>query len=893
MPKVFLSYSSKDEEFVRELYSRLTRDGVNCFFDKESIKWGANWVIALEKAIKECEIFIPILTPEFFDSEWAELERTIIVAIKPSLRDEKIRPLLLKQCNKKLLGYLGPIQNIDVSTSEKFEQNYPKICKELGGTPQIKVSSKTKKKLPSVHKLPVRNTMRYKSIRERFVGRVKEIWYIHDIFHAGKTAIIEGVGAVFGTGGIGKTQLAVEYVQRFCGSYPGGVFWVDAERGISGLIVQVLQGAGFKIDTRQKEEDQLAELWRKLNLFEPVLIVLDNFPEDIPLEPWLPPSGSIYTLVTTRRRDLNCARVSLDFMTVKEGVKLINSGDRKFGKDAEELVTLLGGLPLALELARNYLNQRQEKSIQNLLDEIRSTSEIQALDLFTKKYAGDLPTGHVKEIAATFQIGLNHASDTARSVLLCMGLLAPVPVPRRLIRKILDLGPRGGLEDSLDEAVAELVNKLSLVELDEENDPWMHRLITGFIRSGMDQDKALHVKVIKAVGEEMDRVDDDYDTAAYNELEKIVPHAEVLLDSEFIEKGSFIGISNSLSLHNWKHARYRIAERYGRRSLAACQEHFDPSHQLIARGQSDLALVLRELGELEEARDLLRLALTSDEKNFDPSHTKIAIKRSNLALVLQDLGELEEARDLLRLALASGEKNFDPSHPAIAKRRSNLALVLWDLGELEEARDLLRLALASIEKNFDSSHPWIAQARSNLALVLQDLGALEEARDLLRLALASDEKNFDPSHPEIARKRSNLALVLKDLGELEEARDHLRLALASGEKNFDPSHPVIAKRRSNLALVLKALGELEEARDLLRLALASDEKNFDPSHPEIAKKRLNLAAVLKDLGELEEARDLAESAYQSFLKKLGKAHPHTKNAKVWLDAIVEDLKNRK
>jgi hypothetical protein len=48
--RVFLSHSGKDKEFVRELYRRLTRDGVSCFFDIESIGWGANCVRALERA---------------------------------------------------------------------------------------------------------------------------------------------------------------------------------------------------------------------------------------------------------------------------------------------------------------------------------------------------------------------------------------------------------------------------------------------------------------------------------------------------------------------------------------------------------------------------------------------------------------------------------------------------------------------------------------------------------------------------------------------------------------------------------------------------------------------------------------------------------------------------
>ena len=41
--RVFLGHSGKDKEFVRELYRRLKRDGVSCFFNAESIGWGENW----------------------------------------------------------------------------------------------------------------------------------------------------------------------------------------------------------------------------------------------------------------------------------------------------------------------------------------------------------------------------------------------------------------------------------------------------------------------------------------------------------------------------------------------------------------------------------------------------------------------------------------------------------------------------------------------------------------------------------------------------------------------------------------------------------------------------------------------------------------------------------
>ena len=93
---VFLSHSSKDKEFVRELYRRLTRDGVSCFFDTESIGWGDNWVRALESALDECEHIVFVLSPDFCNSEWVEVERTSSIANDPAGRNRKILPLLLE-----------------------------------------------------------------------------------------------------------------------------------------------------------------------------------------------------------------------------------------------------------------------------------------------------------------------------------------------------------------------------------------------------------------------------------------------------------------------------------------------------------------------------------------------------------------------------------------------------------------------------------------------------------------------------------------------------------------------------------------------------------------------------------------------------------------------------
>src|SRR6266404_1834549 len=112
MPCVFLCHSSKDKEFVRELHRRLTRDGVECFLDEESIQPGENWVVALERGIDQCEFLLVVLSPHLLGSKWALLERTSTMADDPEGLQRKIIPLFLEPCD--IPRFLKPIQGIDV-----------------------------------------------------------------------------------------------------------------------------------------------------------------------------------------------------------------------------------------------------------------------------------------------------------------------------------------------------------------------------------------------------------------------------------------------------------------------------------------------------------------------------------------------------------------------------------------------------------------------------------------------------------------------------------------------------------------------------------------------------------------------------------------------------------
>jgi hypothetical protein len=89
--------------------------------------------------------------------------------------------------------------------------------------------------------------------------------------------------------------------------------------------------------------------------------------------------------------------------------------------------------------------------------------------------------------------------------------------------------------------------------------------------------------------------------------------------------------------------------------------------------------------------------------------------------VLKDLGELPEARDLLRAALASDQRSFEAGHPSIALRQSNLALVLQDLGELPEARELMIQAYGSLQAKLGDDHSQTKVVRRNLESIEREI----------------------------------------------------------------------------------------------------------------------------------------------------------------------------
>lgn len=156
---------------------------------------------------------------------------------------------------------------------------------------------------------------------------------------------------------------------------------------------------------------------------------------------------------------------------------------------------------------------------------------------------------------------------------------------------------------------------------------------------------------------------------------------------------------------------------------------------------------------------------------------RVATVAGNLAVVLLQRGETEEARRLFERALAIRRVVFGARDPAIAESLNNLAELERRTGGLERARTLHEAALSLRREVLDAGHPDIAESLNNLGVLLRDLGELEAAAAHLGEAHGIRRERLGPTHQATLESTGNLATVALELGDLATAQSVLLAAI--------------------------------------------------------------------------------------------------------------------
>jgi hypothetical protein len=130
MGSIFLSHSSKDKFFVRELAERLRGYGVKVWLDEAEIKVGESLSTKIGKAIDENDYVGVVLSQNSINSEWVQRELQVAIHKEFSKKQVVVLPMLLEKVE--IPPFLRDKLYADFTSPEKYEQTFPKILTAMG-----------------------------------------------------------------------------------------------------------------------------------------------------------------------------------------------------------------------------------------------------------------------------------------------------------------------------------------------------------------------------------------------------------------------------------------------------------------------------------------------------------------------------------------------------------------------------------------------------------------------------------------------------------------------------------------------------------------------------------------------------------------------------------------
>jgi tetratricopeptide (TPR) repeat protein len=655
--------------------------------------------------------------------------------------------------------------------------------------------------------------------------------------------------ALFGLGGIGKTNLVAEYCYRFASEYDV-VWWVRAENASSIAADLASLASHFGVidaeaptETRVPARDTgstaagstsgaappsdksvgvvAALQWLATN--RRWLLVFDNAPDAASLLDYFPAAGNGHVIVTSRSPAWGKFAVPLEVepLSRDEGLGFLHArlgphvvSDSQSGL---RLVDALGSLPLALEQAASFI-ETTAIALPDYLDLILSAQDVEQDE-------GVL----LAAVRATWSTSLTRLRDNGAAVAFldfCAWLSAD-GIPRDLIvHDDAELPPLLKKVTPSRVRFAEVVGELrrySLIGVHGDTFT-VHRLVQRVVRAGQDQAtrtdylaRALHT-VSKVLP------DSATDSADWPKFERYLANALTAAQharEEAVEPAIAAELLWRVGDYHYERARFTEARRVLDDALALAHG-VALNSPLVADIENSIGNVLESLGDRTGARVRYEKALAINlEVGPEPD---VSIRLNNLGYLAERAGLFEDALEKYARALEIDFRHRDDLEPA--ETLVNLGSLYSTLGRSTEAREHFERALRLQEEKRPPN-------KADIAIILSALGELDMDAENFGGAKTAFERAHkldlewyhpDDQHPAIAVDLLSLGRVHLAERDTARAREFAERALVIQQKRYGGiRHREIASSYYLLGEVATAEGKFDEAVDQFQLALENDE----------------------------------------------------------------------
>jgi MinD-like ATPase involved in chromosome partitioning or flagellar assembly len=677
-----------------------------------------------------------------------------------------------------------------------------------------------------VWRAPSRNTA--------FTGRDAILEELRERLNA--STAVTGPAVLQGIGGVGKTQIVMEYVHRFAADYDI-VWWISADQ--PNLVPAALADLANALDlpVAGGVEEQVAAVLEALRLGKPSprwAVIFDNTEDPEQLRPFVP-SGGGDVIVTTRGGEWSRQAWTIDInvFTRAESVELLSR--RVAGidhADADAIADKLGDLPLAVEQAAAWLAATA----------MSAHSYLDILDEHLPRILDSPPTPDYPHPAAQIwrlsQQRLRESNRAAAHLVELCAFFAPEPIPTSLLSSpgMVDALAREdpSLRDPL--LYGSLVREITRYGLARQDSfvqaLRMHRLVQNVIRSDLTpevaRERQRQVHAILAA----ERRGDPDDSASWPAYQRMLPHLE---------------------------------------PTGALESDDRDVHQLVI----DMVRSLRSRGDLASSRDLAARVLKTWRARYGDDDPSVLRIRSEQANTQRSLGAHQRALDIDNDVSERMARVFGERHPYTLMARRGMGGDLRGLGRYREARELDEQTLVDLQATMGGDHSETLKGAHNLAVSRRLVGDFTGALATSENVVESRRRIDGPRNYYTIWAGISYGRALRDVGELMRSREILETVVADATGGLGNRHEFTLLAMKSLAATQRRLGLIEEAKGMSEEVRYAFERTVGAGHPYTLAAALESACALSAGGDHAAAETLAEDVLDRYRRSMGPTNPFT------------------